>query len=77
MFLAKSKLLRNYEPDARRTDLASSRLYLLAGNNTALETFDVNAPGQLERTQKLDIGTPITQAGLPLSQFVFRKRVVR
>jgi hypothetical protein len=48
-------------------------MYLLAGNNSALEVFNINGVGQLERIQKLDIGTPIRQAGLPLGKLAIQK----
>ncbi|KAK2464492.1 hypothetical protein APHAL10511_003471 [Amanita phalloides] len=43
------------------------RIYVLAPNNTAVEVIELNAPGQMQRIQKLDIGTPIRAAGLPLN----------
>ncbi len=48
-------------------------MYLLAGNNSALEVFNINGVGQLERIQKLDIGTPIRQSGLQLSKLAIQK----
>ncbi|KAF8329264.1 hypothetical protein F5887DRAFT_1184066 [Amanita rubescens] len=67
--LVKSHLLDEYDGPLHfeiNHVLGQERMYLLAGNNSALEVFNINGVGQLEQIQKLDIGTPIRHAGLPL-----------
>jgi hypothetical protein len=43
-------------------------MYILAANETAINVLSLNAPGQAENIQSLDVSGPAQAAGLPLSE---------
>ena len=43
-------------------------MYVLAANATALHVLSLNAPGQAQNIQTLDVAGPAKSVGLPLSK---------
>jgi hypothetical protein len=43
-------------------------MYVMSANATAVNVLSLNAPGEAQQVQKLDIAGPAKAAGLPVSK---------